>query len=73
MEKKTNMKKKLTWCLFILMAFLILLIQDIKHIVYFPKFIMEFKKIIKRNSKCIEDGDFVLVKKRFWRKRKCKK
>jgi len=57
------MKTKLSWFLLLWTSYSILLIHDWKNIKYFPNLIRELQKLIKKNSKHSEDGDFVLIPK----------
>lgn len=59
-----KIKYRITWGLFILIGFVILIINNSKNIIYFPKFIAELKELFKKHSKYIEDGDYRIIKKR---------
>lgn len=57
------MKTKVSWCVLLWAAFIILIIQDYRNLKYFPNLMRELKKIIKNQSGYKEDGDFVLIHK----------
>mgnify|MGYP007044044372 CR=1 FL=1 len=63
-------RRRVIWLLFLIFAFIILLCNDIKYILNFPKFMSEFREIIRKYSKYIEDGDYTLVRKDTIKKRK---
>jgi hypothetical protein len=57
------MKKRLTWFLLLWVSYIILVIFDWKNLKYFSNLIKELHKLIKKNSKYTEDGDFILIPK----------
>jgi hypothetical protein len=57
------MKKRVSWGILLWSAFLIMLIYDYKKIVYLPNLIKELHKLTKKNSRYMEDSDFMLVPK----------
>ena len=57
-------KQRIIWFLFISNAFLILIVNYGFNFKYFINLIRNYKEIIKRNSKYIEDGDYRLVHKK---------
>jgi len=56
-------RRRVIWIFFLIFAFIILLCNDIKYILNFPKFMCEFREIIKKYSKYTEDADYTLVRK----------
>jgi len=64
-----KIKLKLTWIVLIWNVFIILCIQNWFNIKYLWKTLKELNKILKKNSKYIEDGDYYLIKKRKRRKK----
>lgn len=57
------MKNRINWGIMLWACFLILLNSDCNNIKYLPNLIKELNKLWKKNSKYIEDGDFVLIHK----------
>lgn len=57
------MKKRISWILLLWTCYLLLLINNWRNLKYFGSLCKEFKKLIKKNSKYTEDGDFILVPK----------
>lgn len=56
-------RRRIIWLLFLIFAFIILLCNDIKYILNFPKFMCEFREILRKYSKYVEDGDWEFVPK----------
>jgi len=57
------MKQKISWCLLLWTCYLILVISDWRNLRYFNNLVKELNKLIKKDSKYSEDGDFVLIHK----------
>jgi hypothetical protein len=57
------MKRRISWCLLLWTCYLILVISDWRNLRYFNNLVKELNKLIKKNSKYAEDGDFVLIHK----------
>ena len=57
------MKKRLTWLLLLIFGFLILLLNKNLMKEDIGRFINEFKELLKKNSKYIEDSDYILTRK----------
>jgi hypothetical protein len=57
------MKRKISWGILLLAAFLILIISNWKNLKYLPNLIRELKKLFRKNSIYKEDNDFVLIHK----------
>jgi len=63
-------RRRVIWIFFLIFAFIILLCNDIKYILNFPKFISEFREILRKYSKYTDDGDYTLVHKDSLRRKK---
>jgi len=59
-----NIIKKLTWFLFLLMGWIILIVNGMRSKKIHLNFIRELKELCKKHSKYTEDGDFVLIHKK---------
>lgn len=57
------MKNRISWGLLLWTVFLILIMSDIKNLKYFFNLLKELHQLLKKNSKYIEDNDFVLIHK----------
>jgi len=58
------MKKRITWLLLLIFGFLILLLNKNLMKEDIGRFISEFKELLKKNSKYIEDSDYILTRKK---------
>jgi len=54
------MKKKLSWILFLLIGWIILVINGCRSKKIHLNFINELKELCKKHSKYTEDGDFII-------------
>ena len=58
------MKKRINWLLLLIFGFLILLLNKNLMKEDIGRFISEFKELLKKNSKYIEDNDYILTRKK---------
>ena len=59
-----KIKLRLTWFMFLLMSWIILIINGTRSKKIHLGFLSELKELFKKNSKYIEDGDYRIVRKR---------
>jgi hypothetical protein len=57
------MKRKISWFLFLLIGWIILIINDCRSKKIHLNFLRELKELCKKHSKYTEDNDFVLIHK----------
>jgi len=57
------MKKRISWFLLLWTGYLLLIINNWKNIKYFGHLVKELQKLLKNNSKYIEDAGWILVRK----------
>lgn len=66
--KMKHIKIRLSWIILLYCSYSILVLNDIHNLKYIIGFFKEIKKIFEKNSKYIEDGDFILIHKNFIKK-----
>ena len=59
-----NLNKRITWFLFLLIAWLILIINGARNSQVYLNFIKELTELCKSHSKYNEDSDWELTKKK---------
>ena len=57
------MKKRISWFLFLLMGWIILIINGCRSKKVHLNFLRELKELCKKHSKYTEDKDFILIHK----------
>jgi len=58
-----TLKLRIIWGILIWNTFAILCVQNWRNLKYLKQTLTELKKLIKKNSKYIEDGDYTLIHK----------
>ena len=59
-----NLSHRITWFLFLLVSWIILIIHGCRSKKIHLNFIGELKELCKKHSKYIEDSDYVLIHKK---------
>ena len=57
------MKQRFSWLLLLTVIFIILIVNDWKNIKHTLRLFKEFRRVMQKNSKYVEDSDFVLIHK----------
>ena len=58
-----NLSRRLTWFLFLLIGWIILIINGCRSKKTHLSFLQELKELCKKHSKYSEDGDYILIHK----------
>lgn len=57
------MKQRFSWLLLLTVIFIILIVNDWKNLKHTLRLFKEFRRVMQKNSKYVEDSDFVLIHK----------